>query len=70
MEITHWRKFLTGKQLKLVIIARIIYTKSLATTIKIQSKNHVLIDKVWINHHATEGLEKKVLLVVNVILRM
>ena len=67
MEITHWRKILTGKQLKSVILALIIYTKSLATIIKILLKNNVLIDKVWVNHYVIAGLEKNVLLVGNVI---
>ena len=40
------KKMLTGKQLKLFILALIIYTKSLATIIKIQLKNYVLIDTV------------------------
>ena len=41
MKITHLKKFLTGNQLKSVILALIIYTKFLATIIKISLKNHV-----------------------------
>ena len=70
MEITHWKTFLTGKQLKSVIHALIIYTKSLVAIIKISLKIHVLIDKFWVNHYATVGLDKNVLLAKNVILRI
>ena len=37
---------------------------------KIWSKNHVLIENLWVNHYLTIGLEKNVQLVVNVISRM